>query len=149
MVSRFSGKKVETGLRELYQRVEKHTEMDDNRLLQVVWREMQDEFIRQYTHYDNLIERCYTGTNVRMEFSLQVRPSLSCLLIKHAIKGLSQLLHGHRNATMIWYFSLAFLYTDFSHFCLFSSLLSLSYQCHSSYANWLTYNLFRLSDNGW
>ena len=45
--------------------------MDDNRLLQVVWREMQDEFIRQYTHYDNLIERCYTGTNVRMEFSLQ------------------------------------------------------------------------------
>ena len=36
------GKKVETGLRELYQRVEKHTEMDDNRLLQVVWREMQD-----------------------------------------------------------------------------------------------------------
>jgi len=70
-IKQYPGKKVETGLRELYQRVEKHTEMDDNRLLQVVWREMQDEFIRQYTHYDNLIERCYTGTNVRMEFSLQ------------------------------------------------------------------------------
>ena len=68
------GKKVEAGLKDLFEKVKKHTAEDDNRLLQVVWREMQDEFIRQYTHYDSLIERCYTGTNVRMEFTLQVSP---------------------------------------------------------------------------
>jgi len=70
-IKQYPGKKVETGLKELYARVEKHTAEDDNRLLQVVWREMQDEFIRQYTHYDSLIERCYSGANVRMEFTLQ------------------------------------------------------------------------------
>jgi len=43
-IKQYPGKKVETGLKELYARVEKHTAEDDNRLLQVVWREMQEKF---------------------------------------------------------------------------------------------------------
>ena len=43
-IKQYPGKKVETGLKELYARVEKHTAEDDNRLLQVVWREMQEQF---------------------------------------------------------------------------------------------------------
>ena len=42
-IKQYPGKKVETGLKELYARVEKHTAEDDNRLLQVVWREMQEK----------------------------------------------------------------------------------------------------------
>ena len=52
VIKEYPGKKVKKGLEELYLKVEKHTAEDDNRLLQVVWREMQEEFIRQYNHYD-------------------------------------------------------------------------------------------------
>ena len=70
-IKEYPGKKVKKGLEELYQKVEKHTSENDNILLQVVWREMQEEFIRQYTHYDNLIVRCYSGTGIKLDFSLQ------------------------------------------------------------------------------
>lgn len=70
-IKEYPGKKVKKGLEELYQKVEKHTGEDDNRLLQVVWREMQEEFIRQYTHFDNLIVRCYSGTGIKLDLTLQ------------------------------------------------------------------------------
>lgn len=44
-IKEYPGKKVKKGLEELYQKVEKHTAEDDNQLLQVVWREMQELFL--------------------------------------------------------------------------------------------------------
>ena len=38
--------------------------------LQVTWRSMQEEFIRQYKHIEDLIARCYPGANVNLEFSI-------------------------------------------------------------------------------
>lgn len=32
---------------------------------------MQDEFIRQYKHFEGLIEKCYTGAGITMEFTIQ------------------------------------------------------------------------------
>lgn len=39
--------------------------------MQVVWRNMQDEFIQQYKHYEQLISQCYPNSNIQMEFSIQ------------------------------------------------------------------------------
>lgn len=38
---------------------------------QVVWHSMQDEFIRQYKHFEDLIGRCYPGSGITMEFTIQ------------------------------------------------------------------------------
>uniref|UniRef100_A0A8D0HS69 Exocyst complex component 1 n=1 Tax=Sphenodon punctatus TaxID=8508 RepID=A0A8D0HS69_SPHPU len=38
---------------------------------QVVWHSMQDEFIRQYKHFEGLIARCYPGSGITMEFTIQ------------------------------------------------------------------------------
>jgi len=32
---------------------------------------MQDEFIRQYKHFEDLIGRCYPGSGITMEFTIQ------------------------------------------------------------------------------
>lgn len=40
-------------------------------LWQVVWHSMQDEFIRQYKHFEGLIARCYPGSGITMEFTIQ------------------------------------------------------------------------------
>lgn len=40
-------------------------------LHQVVWHSMQDEFIRQYKHFEGLIGRCYPGSGITMEFTIQ------------------------------------------------------------------------------
>ncbi|XP_012496549.1 PREDICTED: exocyst complex component 1-like [Propithecus coquereli] len=41
------------------------------RTVNVVWHSMQDEFIRQYKHFEGLIARCYPGSGVTMEFTIQ------------------------------------------------------------------------------
>lgn len=62
--------KVKKGLEQLYKKVEKHLCEEEN-LLQVVWRNMQDEFIQQYKHYEQLISQCYPNSNIQMDFSIQ------------------------------------------------------------------------------
>ncbi|CDW56417.1 Exocyst complex component 1 [Trichuris trichiura] len=44
---------------------------EEKHLLQVVWRNVQDSFIRRYKQYDGLIDLCYPQSNARMEFSIQ------------------------------------------------------------------------------
>ena len=39
-------------------------------LLQVVWRAMQEEFIKQYKGMDELIQRCYPGAQISLEFNI-------------------------------------------------------------------------------
>ena len=40
-------------------------------VLQVSWHLMQDEFIQQYKHFEDLIHRCYPGANVILDFKVQ------------------------------------------------------------------------------
>lgn len=37
---------------------------------QVVWRAMQEEFIQQYKYIEELIQRCYPGSMIMLEFSI-------------------------------------------------------------------------------
>lgn len=37
---------------------------------QVVWHSMQEEFLRQYSHYESMIGRCYPGSGIKMEFTI-------------------------------------------------------------------------------
>lgn len=65
----YTGKEVKRGLQHLYDKVERHTEKHQHRLLQVVWTRMQDEFMRQYEQFHDLItNRCYAGCGIKLEF---------------------------------------------------------------------------------
>ncbi|XP_053559926.1 exocyst complex component 1 isoform X3 [Bombina bombina] len=70
VIKDYPGKEVKKGLDSLYRKVDKHLCEEEN-LLQVVWHSMQDEFIRQYKHFEDLIENCYTGAGITMEFTIQ------------------------------------------------------------------------------
>ena len=39
-------------------------------LFQVVWHSMQDEFIHQYKHFEDLIQRCYPGSMINLEVTI-------------------------------------------------------------------------------
>jgi len=40
-------------------------------IFQVVWRAMQEEFIQQYKYIEDLIQRCYPGSMISLEFSIE------------------------------------------------------------------------------
>lgn len=61
---------MKKGIESLYKKVEKHLSEEGN-LLQVVWRAMQEEFIRQYKMLEELIQQCYPGSMVSLEFSIE------------------------------------------------------------------------------
>lgn len=50
--------------------MEKHLSEESN-LLQVVWRAMQEEFIRQYKMLEELIQQCYPGSMINLEFTIE------------------------------------------------------------------------------
>uniref|UniRef100_A0A3B1ISM3 Exocyst complex component 1 n=1 Tax=Astyanax mexicanus TaxID=7994 RepID=A0A3B1ISM3_ASTMX len=70
VIKEYPGKEVKKGLDNLYKKVDKHL-CEEESLLQVVWHSMQDEFIRQYKHFEGLINRCYPGSGITMEFTIQ------------------------------------------------------------------------------
>ncbi|XP_012272171.1 exocyst complex component 1 [Orussus abietinus] len=70
VVKEYPAREVKKGLENLYRKVEKHLCEEEN-LLQVVWREMQGEFIAQYIHIEELIQRCYPDSMIALEFSIQ------------------------------------------------------------------------------
>ncbi|XP_041791167.1 exocyst complex component 1 isoform X2 [Chelmon rostratus] len=69
VIKEYPGKEVKKGLDNLYKKVDKHL-CEEESLLQVVWHSMQDEFIRQYKHFEDLIGRCYPGSGITMEFTI-------------------------------------------------------------------------------
>nr|CAG4643786.1 EOG090X02H9 [Lepidurus arcticus] len=69
VISMYPGKEVKKGLDALYKKVEKHLS-EESTLLQVVWREMQDLFICQYKALEDMIERCYPGALISLDFSI-------------------------------------------------------------------------------
>ena len=39
-------------------------------VVQVVWRAMQEEFIRQYKYIEDLLQRCYPGAQISLDFAM-------------------------------------------------------------------------------
>lgn len=70
VIAQYPAKEVQKGLESLYKKVEKHLCEDEN-LLQVVWRAMQEEFIQQYNFLEERIQRCYAGAMISLEFNIQ------------------------------------------------------------------------------
>ena len=70
VISLYPGKEVRKGLERLYKKVEKHLSEDEG-LVQVVWRAMQEEFIQQYKCIEDLIQRCYPGAQISLDFDTQ------------------------------------------------------------------------------
>ncbi|KAH7724485.1 putative exocyst complex component Sec3 [Aphelenchoides avenae] len=70
VISAYPAKEVKKGLENLYKKVEKHL-VAQSPLLQVVWRDMQDEFLKQLKHYQQLIGRCYPTSRIDLEVSVQ------------------------------------------------------------------------------
>lgn len=69
VISQYPAKEVKKGLESLYKTVERHLCEEEN-LLQVVWRAMQEEFIIQYKYLEEYIQRCYPGSVMALDFSI-------------------------------------------------------------------------------
>ncbi|GAB6029107.1 GTP-Rho binding exocyst subunit [Chamberlinius hualienensis] len=69
VIKEYPGKEVKRGLENLYRKVEKHLSEEEYQL-QVVWHSMQEEFIGQHKEIQNLIELCYPGSMITLEFSI-------------------------------------------------------------------------------
>lgn len=65
----YPSREVKKGLESLYKKVEKHLCEEEN-LLQVVWRAMQEEFIAQYNYLEERIQRCYAGAMITLDFTI-------------------------------------------------------------------------------
>uniref|UniRef100_A0AAF5PH64 Sec3-PIP2_bind domain-containing protein n=2 Tax=Wuchereria bancrofti TaxID=6293 RepID=A0AAF5PH64_WUCBA len=70
VISLYPEKEVKKGLEQLYKKIEKHL-TDDSPLLQVVWRNMQDEFLKQLKHYNEVMGQCYPNSRIDLEISIQ------------------------------------------------------------------------------
>merc|ERR1719391_2013808 len=51
-------------------KVVKHLSEEES-LLQVVWHHMQEEFIRQYKYIEDLLQRCYPGAQICLDFTME------------------------------------------------------------------------------
>jgi predicted transposase YbfD/YdcC len=69
VIKQYPGKEVKKGLENLYKKVERHL-CEEESLNQVVWRAMQEEFIMQYKNIEDLIQRCYPGAQISLEFTI-------------------------------------------------------------------------------
>ncbi|XP_013397565.1 exocyst complex component 1 isoform X1 [Lingula anatina] len=70
VIKEYPGKEVKKNLEHLRKKVEKHLCEEEN-LFQVVWHSMQDEFLKQYKHFEHLIAKCYPASNITLEFSVE------------------------------------------------------------------------------
>jgi hemerythrin len=70
VIAQYPAKEIKKSLEQLYKRVDKHFSEEEG-LLQVVWRGIQEEFIRQHEKMEDLIRQCYPDANVRLEFTIQ------------------------------------------------------------------------------
>ncbi|NXA12874.1 EXOC1 protein, partial [Sapayoa aenigma] len=70
VMEKYPGKEVKRALETLYRKIHKHLSPEEN-LLPVVWLSMEREFIRQYQEFEDLIQRCYAGSGIAMDFSME------------------------------------------------------------------------------
>ncbi|CEP09602.1 hypothetical protein [Parasitella parasitica] len=70
VIMMYPSKEIKKSLEQLYKRVDKHFSEEEG-LLQVVWRGIQEEFIRQHERMEDLIKKCYPDAGVHLEFTIQ------------------------------------------------------------------------------
>ncbi|KAI7899871.1 exocyst complex component Sec3-domain-containing protein [Cokeromyces recurvatus] len=70
VIMSYPPKEIKKSLEQLYKRVDKHFSEEEG-LLQVVWRGIQEEFIRQHEKMEDLIRKCYPDAGVQLEFTIQ------------------------------------------------------------------------------
>jgi len=70
VIDEYPKKDVKKNIELLYKKVEKHLCEEEN-LNQTVWHSMQVEFLNQYKHFDELINRCYPGSMITLNFTIQ------------------------------------------------------------------------------
>lgn len=65
---------MKNGLNLLYKRVEKHFTQEDvvaAQLLQVVWRGIQEDVVKHLNRFQELIELCFPGSVIKLEYSVE------------------------------------------------------------------------------
>ncbi|KAI8143952.1 exocyst complex component Sec3-domain-containing protein [Fennellomyces sp. T-0311] len=70
VIAMYPAKEIKKSLEQLYKRVDKHFSEEEG-LLQVVWRGIQEELTQQHGKMETLIQRCYPDARVHLEFSIQ------------------------------------------------------------------------------
>ncbi|XP_048772233.1 exocyst complex component 1-like isoform X2 [Ostrea edulis] len=70
VIKEYPVKEVKKGLDGIYKKTHKDLCEEEN-LLQVVWFSMQDEFIKQIKHYEDLINQCYPDSGITLEFKVE------------------------------------------------------------------------------
>jgi len=69
VIDEYPKKDVKKNIELLYKKVEKHL-CEEEHLNQTVWHSMQVEFLNQYKHFDELINRCYPGSMITLSFTI-------------------------------------------------------------------------------
>ena len=72
VISLHPAREVKKDMESLCKKVEKHLSEDEN-LLQVVWRAMQEKLIAQCNFLVERVQRCYAGSMITLEFSYKSR----------------------------------------------------------------------------
>ncbi|XP_068871062.1 exocyst complex component 1-like [Aphelocoma coerulescens] len=70
VIEKYPGKEVKRALETLYRKIHKHLSPEEN-LLPVVWQAMEQEFIRQYREFEELIQHCYAGSGIALDFTME------------------------------------------------------------------------------
>ncbi|NXK85671.1 EXOC1 protein, partial [Formicarius rufipectus] len=70
VLEKYPGKEVRRALETLYRKIHKCLSPEEN-LLPVVWHTMEQQFIRQYQEFEELIQRCYEGSGIAMDFTVE------------------------------------------------------------------------------
>ncbi|NXB08384.1 EXOC1 protein, partial [Cnemophilus loriae] len=70
VIEKYPGKEVRRALETLYRKIHKYLSPEEN-LLPVVWQAMEQEFIRQYQEFEELIQRCYAGAGIALDFTME------------------------------------------------------------------------------
>ncbi|KAI9254224.1 exocyst complex component Sec3-domain-containing protein [Sporodiniella umbellata] len=70
VIALFPPKEIKKALEQLYRRVDKHFSEEEG-LLQVVWRGIQEELIQQHRKMSELIVQCYPGVEAHLEFTIE------------------------------------------------------------------------------
>ncbi|XP_038604389.1 exocyst complex component 1-like [Tachyglossus aculeatus] len=70
VIEKYPGKEVKRSLEVLYKKIIKHLSPEEN-LLPLVWHAMEKEVLQQYHEFDHLIHRCYQGSGITLDFSVE------------------------------------------------------------------------------
>jgi len=68
VIKEYPAKEVKKGLEVLYKKIEKY--VTEAGLIQVLWHNLQEAFVRQFERYEELVKLCYPNSNVHLSVSI-------------------------------------------------------------------------------